>query len=200
MIKLILRPTRKLCLATSGGVDSMAAYNFLSRNHQVTPVFFNHGTENSAKAEEFIKENTLNPIIGKIARKKAKDESWEEYWRNERYAFFKHLRSTSLLPVITAHHLDDVVETWIFSAIHGTPKLVAAKNGIVHRPFLLTRKSDFVKWAENHGVKYIFDTSNEDNSKMRNHIRNNMMKDILKVNPGIHKTIAKKIADLTRKS
>ena len=48
----------------------------------------------------------------------AKGESQEEYWRNERYAFFEKFKSS---PIVTCHHLGDAVETWVMSLSPSAP-------------------------------------------------------------------------------
>jgi tRNA(Ile)-lysidine synthase len=46
-----------------------------------------------------------------------------------------------------------------------------------------------------HNVPWIEDDSNADTCYARNYIRHEMMPHVLKINPGIHKTIAKKVTD-----
>ena len=65
----------------------------------------------------------------------------------------------------------------------------------VIRPFRLTRKRDLTLWAELNGVPWIEDDSNENIHYTRNYVRHEMMPNVLKVNPGIHKTIAKKVKE-----
>jgi tRNA(Ile)-lysidine synthase len=63
----------------------------------------------------------------------------------------------------------------------------------VFRPFRQTRKRDFEMWANLNNVPYLEDDSNTDTCYTRNYIRHKMMPHVLQVNPGIHKTIAKKV-------
>jgi len=35
---------REICIGVSGGPDSMAALDFLSKSHKITVLHFNHGT------------------------------------------------------------------------------------------------------------------------------------------------------------
>ena len=200
MIKLLGKLPRKIYLAVSGGVDSMVAYDFLKNYHDVVAIFFHHGTTDSDHAEEIVRlfmPKTL--IIGRIQNKIRKGQSLEEYWREQRNAFFigvkyAHFQQfAEIASIVTAHHLDDVVETWLFSSIHGQPKLIEYYNGLVTRPFLLNKKEELENWAEKKDVAYIEDLSNKDTSRMRNYIRHEMMPHILKVNPGIHKLLAKKV-------
>lgn len=205
MIKIQGKLHRNIYVGASGGVDSMAIVDFLSRQHNVTLLFFDHGTETSREAKEFLtqfvqernsvfhdnpKATKMDLIIGEIQRQKTKRESQEEYWRNQRYEFFHSFEDKQ---IITCHHLDDCVETWIFSSMNGEGKIIPYSNRNVIRPFRLNRKVEFVNWCRRKNVPWIEDESNTDIKYMRNFIRHELMPKALVINPGIHKVIAKKI-------
>ena len=197
MIKLQGRLPRKIMVAVSGGVDSMAALDFLRRNHSVEVFHFNHGTEHSKAAEDCVRRYVQKydlpfQIRGISKQHKPKDMSQEEFWREERYKWID-VYANKHLPVITCHHLDDCVETWVWSSMHGTGKIVPRTRGNVVRPFRQTRKRDFQLWADLNNIEYVEDTSNTDTSYIRNYIRHEMMPHVLRVNPGIYKTISKKV-------
>lgn len=195
MIQLLTKIPRHCYVACSGGVDSMAALDFLSRNHKVTAVFLHHGTEDSDRAHFFVrsycKEKDYGFLFGSINKQKPAKESWEEFWRIERYKFFESLKQ----PVVTAHHLDDAVETWVWSSTHGTPKLPAIHRGNILRPFLTTPKNELISWCQRKNVRWIEDLSNNDIRFTRNLVRKEVMPMILKINPGIHKVIKKRLLD-----
>jgi tRNA(Ile)-lysidine synthase len=204
MIKLQGKLPRKVAIAASGGVDSMAVVDFLSRNHDCSLVFFDHGTETSAEAKEFLQDyvsdknslywdtptaTTLDLHIGELSRKKEKSESWEEFWRNERYRYFRVFGEE----LITCHHLGDTTETWIWSSLHGEGKIIPYRNQNVIRPFRLNQKVEFVNWCRKHNVRWIEDSSNHDTRFMRNYIRKELLEKCLIVNPGLFKVIRKKV-------
>lgn len=188
MLKILVPLPKRITIACSGGVDSMAVVDFLKRKHDVTIAHFNHGTEHGSDANRFVAEyctvHRLPMIMGLCRSEKLKEESQEEYWRRERYDFFKDLG-----PVITCHHLDDCVETYVMSSMHGTPKVIPLTRNNVLRPFLTTRKSEFVSWCERHNVSWIEDKSNKDTKYMRNYVRNELMPHALHVNPGLHQVV-----------
>jgi tRNA(Ile)-lysidine synthase len=193
MLKLLFPLPKQVTVALSGGVDSVAITDFLSRKHDVTCAFYHHGTENSERAAEFVgkfcTQRGLPLIIGMLNKEKDPKLSMEEFWRNERYNFLSSL--SSLGPVITGHHLDDCVETYLHSAITGTPKVIPSTRNNVVRPFLTTRKSEFVSWCERKNITWCQDLSNDDTSYTRNYIRKELMPHALKVNPGLHSMVQK---------
>jgi len=197
MIKIQGKIPRQVMVAVSGGVDSMAALDFLRRNHAVEVFYFNHGTEYGERAEDLVRRYIMKydlpfQIRGIAQGTKPKRMSKEEWWRDERYKWMD-LFSQHHLPVITCHHLDDCVETWVWSSMHGTGKIIPYRRNGVIRPFRQTRKRDFELWAAMHNVPYLEDDSNADTCYTRNYIRHEMMPHVLRVNPGIHKTIKKKV-------
>lgn len=193
MINLLGVLPPKCIVAFSGGVDSVAIVNFLLNGRkEVDLAFFHHGTETSKKAYNFVVKfaikQKLNIHIGNISRTRLSHESPEEFWRNERHKFFAKFK----LPVITAHHLDDAIETWIFSSLHGNSKLIPYANGNIIRPFLKTPKKELVLWCKRKKLEWVEDESNNNISYMRNLIRHKIVPEALKVNPGLHKVIKKK--------
>ncbi|MDX1535263.1 MAG: tRNA lysidine(34) synthetase TilS [Candidatus Spechtbacterales bacterium] len=195
MIHVLGKIPRKIHIAVSGGPDSMTALDFLSNNHDVTAMYFHHGTKFGDDCMEFVsdycKKNDIPLLTEKISRKKKKSESPEEYWRNERYAWFNSFDA----PIVTAHNLDDAVEWYIFTSLHGEAKLIPYKNNNVIRPFLITSKSEFLEWAERKNVPFLKDPANSDRKYARSTIRHDIMPHALKVNPGLYKVVRKMLQE-----
>ena len=196
MIRLCNKLPQKFCIAVSGGIDSMAALDFLSNGKRdIVVLHYNHNTLHSDKAENLVKDycsfKNINFISSKLTTVRPKGHSKEDFWRRERYKFFE--QSCNNLPVITCHHLDDLVETWIFTSLHGDSKLIPAQRGRYLRPFLLTRKAIFEDWCDRKNVPYAVDPSNEDTAYMRNYIWHEIVSKALVVNPGLPKVLRKKV-------
>ena len=196
MIKLLGKLPLKPVIALSGGVDSMAVADFVSRSRSVHCAFFHHGTEVSTQAQKVVREycqqRGWHLFEGYIVNDRPEDISPEEHWRNERYAFLDNLQ----LDVVTAHHLDDCIETYLWSTMHGTAKVIPYRRNRVTRPFLLTKKQDLINWAEDNNVPWIDDSSNKDTKYMRNYIREHIVPHALQVNPGLAKVVARKVEDI----
>ena len=198
MIRILGKIPKKVTVACSGGVDSMVAVHFLQQGkREVSLAYFNHDTQHSRNAQSFVEsyaeENNLDLKVGKVKGFKGK-RSLEEFWRDERYSFFNSLETKFL---ITCHHLDDCVETWLMTSFHGQGRLIPYRRAsFVHRPLLLTDKKSIINYAKRKEVEWIEDPSNQHTNFMRNHVRKNIMPQVLKVNPGIRKTIRKKLLEL----
>lgn len=194
MIRLLFPLPKAVTVALSGGVDSVAVADFLSRKHEVTCAFFHHGTENSDRAFEFVSKfcNKRNLVlfVGVMSTDKPKELSVEEHWRNERYKFLESLDTA----VVTAHNLDDCVETYIYGSFHGQPKVIPHQRNNVLRPFLTTPKSEFTSWCVRKDISWCEDTSNQDYKYMRNYIRHEIVPRALQVNPGLS-TVVRKIVE-----
>ena len=143
MIRVIGKIPNKVTVACSGGIDSMVFTHFLLQGRRkVDLAYFDHDTGHSKKAQQFVEEyaekNKLNLRIGKVKGYKG-SRSLEEFWRDERYDFFNRINSNY---IITCHHLDDCVETWLMSSFHGLGKLIPfQRSSKIFRPFLMTEKS-----------------------------------------------------------
>jgi len=195
MIRLLGNiPKEDFYVGCSGGVDSMAVLDFLL-NGGYTPkvAYFDHFTDHSKEASEFVREicrdRRIEFVPECVARKRDAFESPEEYWRNERYRFFFSLGK----PVITAHQLDDVVEWWIFTSLNGWPEVIPYQRNNVIRPFLATPRSELKSWCERHAVPWIEDPSNKETRFARNRIRHNIVPQALEVNPGLRKVVKKRV-------
>jgi len=198
MLRIIGKIPRKVTIACSGGIDSMVVAHFLLKGkREVQLAYFNHDTVHSRTAQKFVEqyadENKLNLIIGKVAGTKNR-QSMEEFWREERYKFLDSVETEYL---ITCHHLDDCMETWLMSSMHGKSKLIPYKRGEnIYRPFLMTTKSAIRSYAQSKGIRWIDDPSNAKTYFMRNHVRHNIVPQALKVNPGLRTTIRKKLIEI----
>lgn len=197
MIRIISKIPPNVVIACSGGIDSMVVTHFLLEGRRnVRLAYFNHDTSHSRQAQDFVEkyanENNLDLFIGRVKGTKGK-RSMEEFWRDERYAFFNRIKTDFL---ITCHHLDDAVETWVMSALHGNCKLIPYQRGEnIYRPFLMTSKQIIKNYAERKQLEWVEDPSNVRTEYIRNHIRHSLMPGILKVNPGIRTMIRKKLIE-----
>lgn len=189
MFKLLLPLPKQICVALSGGVDSVAIVDFLSKNHDVSCAFYHHGTENSEAACEFVSQfctdRNIPLFVGMLNKDKDKKLSDEEFWRNERYRFLESIH----MPMVTGHNLNDCVETYLWSCLHGKPKVIPATRNNIVRPFLTTKKQVFIDWCNRKNIAWCEDKSNANLKYTRNYIRHTMLPNALVVNPGLFNVV-----------
>ena len=192
MMKIVRPIPKRLYLACSGGIDSMFALHFLrAGGRDVTPLYFNHGTDFGQSCENFLKSLDIKAIYGKIEKTPEKGRSLEDFWRECRYNFLDRFTDA---PVVTVHHLDDQIETLLQGVCHGRlDRTIPYKRGNYIRPFIYVSKQEIKDYAHRHSLTYLNDPSNEDVRFTRNRIRNKIIPELLRVNPGFYKSIKKLI-------
>ena len=198
MIKVQGKIPREVGVAVSGGADSMCILDFLRKNHNVTAYHFNHGTKNADLFERFVRASCLKmeiPIkVGDIKNSRAKGQSLEEYWREERYSWLREQGQT----IVLGHHLDDCVESYLFNMCNGKDYTIPYRHYNCIRPFRLNRKLNIANWLKDHkDILWVEDPSNIDERFKRNYVRWNLVPTALEVNPGLYKVIAKRIKSET---
>ena len=182
----------KCYLAFSGGADSLGALGFLLQGRRdVELLHFNHGTALSHLFQEHCEKIAvdlgLKIHVDGLPQHASPplNRSLEDWWRECRYGFLDRFDSS---PVITAHHLDDCVETYVFNSLHGKVGNIGLTRGNVIRPFLSFR-GDHLRSFIPKDVKVFEDPSNYDIRFMRNRIRSRVVPELLQINPGLHKVV-----------
>lgn len=132
-LKKYISPEEKFILACSTGPDSMFLLSQILQTEykkNMVVAYFNHKIRPEADKEEaFIEElgkkEGFVVEIGsaniKALREKYPSRSLEELSREKRYQFFDALLYIHTAKyILTAHHLDDRIETFFFNMIRGT--------------------------------------------------------------------------------
>ncbi len=186
----------KYYVAFSGGKDSVVFTHYLlNKGYDITLLHFNHNLsiedQNAFEfTTEFAKKYSLELIVDFLNKEKQQQESPEEYQRKHRYLFLNKFTDA---PIILNHNLDDNVETWLFSSIHGQSKLIPYQRNNCIRPFMLNSVENILLYIKENNLTYYEDKTNLDINIPRNFIRHEMIKQVLKINPGFFNMIKKRI-------
>lgn len=179
-----------ILVALSGGIDSVVLVHLLnSLNYNISLAHCNfklRGTE-SDKDEEFCRllaekykvKIHLNHFQT-TSYAKANKQSIQEAARELRYNWFEELVNKHQYKyVLTAHHLNDQIETFFINILRGTGLKglvgIPEKNKKVLRPLLSFTRSDIECYAKHFKLKYRVDASNDDTHYQRNFIRLNIV-------------------------
>lgn len=186
----LLEKGDKLLLSLSAGKDSMAMLDILVKIRERLGVrlavfHLNHimRGEDSDKDEELVRKTAEEyDIKFHIERYNFKDNkyagaSFEEFARVKRYELLRITAGESgFNKIATAHNSDDNVETVIMrifkgTGIHGLGG-IKIKNGDIIRPILFLSSDEIYGYLKENSIKWREDLSNQDNSYLRNYVRN----------------------------
>jgi tRNA(Ile)-lysidine synthase len=187
-------PAGRYLLAVSGGRDSMVLLDAFaeSRAADIAAVAtFDHGTGAAAKrAAAHVEQSAMAcqlPVVsGSIARANAKTEA---AWRAARWAFLRAWAAELGATIVTAHTRDDQIETVVLrllrdAGVRGLAGMdVDDASGIV-RPLLPVARSVIAAYAEEAGVRWIEDPSNQSLAHQRNRVRLEWLPAFERADPG----------------
>ncbi|MBV7441360.1 tRNA lysidine(34) synthetase TilS [Weeksellaceae bacterium TAE3-ERU29] len=188
---------KKLLVAVSGGVDSMVLLYFLLKsgyNVSVAHMNFNLRPEECDKdqklVQDFCKRYQIPFFVKSVDTKKYKEEhklSTQIAARELRYNWFDELIEKHQFDfLVTAHHLDDNIETFLInvlrgSGINGSSGIPNFQNKIL-RPLLNCSKKEIKDFAIKNNIEWREDSSNSENDYLRNSIRNLVLPELEKIN------------------
>jgi tRNA(Ile)-lysidine synthetase-like protein len=181
-------PKGRYVLAVSGGVDSMVLMDVLAKRTglELIVAHFIHGIRDKAttkKEEEMVASETKKRGLKlETGRGNLGPAASEEKARNARYKFLQSIKQRyDADAIITAHHQDDLIETALINIMRGTGwrgLTAISDNPGVLRPLLGITKSEIIRYADAHGVKWREDESNQDRSYLRNRLRLDILKNL----------------------
>jgi tRNA(Ile)-lysidine synthase len=203
LIRLQVAKNDRLLLAVSGGLDSVVLSHLAHQSaadFSIAHVNFQLRGPESDRDEQFVRQLASRLDRPFLTRKFETQEfarkeklSLQVAARNLRYDWFRSMLGNSPEKykfLITAHHLDDNIETMLFNFFRGTGIQGLAgmpeKNERLIRPLLSVTKNDLKVWALANGLDWIEDSSNALNYYTRNFFRNQLIPSLSSVFPEIN--------------
>jgi tRNA(Ile)-lysidine synthase len=190
--------TAELYLAISGGKDSMTLSHLLAQSgikHTLLHCNFQLRGKESDQDELFLQEyaakNKLQIHVQKFNTSQIADEkklSIQECARNLRYEWFrKFIDGNSNAFLLTAHHLDDSIETFFINLLRGTgfrglSGIPVNANQIV-RPLSDFTAEEIYRYIDANQLDYRSDSSNAKRDYLRNKIRHDLIPVLAEVTP-----------------
>lgn len=197
MHSLILQQThqyfptqRDFLIGLSGGVDSVVLLHLFAQQPHLNlrAVHIHHGLSPNADSWLAFCQQLCHrynvPLISQKVHVQG-DSGLEANARNARYQAISQLISPNEV-FVTAHHLDDQVETFFLalkrgSGIKGLSAMQAVSNWqnfAIFRPLLSISKTSILHYAEQQKLQWINDESNADNRFDRNFLRNQILPEL----------------------
>jgi tRNA(Ile)-lysidine synthase len=191
---------KKLLLATSGGIDSMVLVHLLDQlkyNFAVAHCNFQLRGEESDGDEAFVisfcNERQIEVFVQKFDTTKFAEDykfSIQLAARNLRYGWFYELIDNEHFDyLLTAHHLDDSLETFLINLSRGTGldglTGIPNQNDLIIRPLLSFSRLDIELYAKTNEVNWREDSSNASDKYLRNKLRHDVVPVLKELHPNL---------------
>ena len=201
----LFAPADRLLLAVSGGLDSMVLTELCDRaglDFEIVHCNFQLRGAESQRDEEFVVRQAER--FGRAVRVRHFDTadyalsgkvSVQVAARELRYGWFETLLSAGPARfVVTAHQLDDNIETMLMNFFKGTGiaglRGMLPRQGNIVRPLLFARRGQLQEFAVDAGLPWVEDSSNLSDKYTRNYFRHQVIPLIEQVYPGALSNLA----------
>lgn len=189
---------KKMLVACSGGLDSMVLThlcNLLNIKFGVAHCNFGLRGDESNEDEDFVAAITQKMDIPFFVTRFKTSEFADKHKisiqmaaRELRYTWFQELITKHQYDyVLTAHHLDDTLETFLINLSRGTG--IEGLTGIPEinkpfiRPLLPFSRNQILEFAQKNNVIWREDSSNQETKYIRNKLRHAVIPELLSINP-----------------
>ena len=209
--KQLFNPGQKVLLAVSGGIDSMVLLYLFEKSgfdYGIVHCNFQLRGDESDGDEEFVKREVL--IHGVPAFFQTFDTreyaqingiSIEMAARELRYDFFEKTRKEHNYDFIaTAHHSDDLIETFFLNLSRKTGIKgltgIKDKTGYIIRPLLFAGRNEIEAFAAENYIEFREDSTNSEVVYQRNFLRHKILPLFAELNPSFKKNVLASIENL----
>lgn len=200
----------KLLLACSGGVDSMVLFDLLLKlpfTFEIAHCNFglreNDSDEDAAFVIQHCEQKGIVFHCQKFDTKcyaESNGISIQMAARELRYAWFDELKADHhFTKVLTAHHLDDQLETFLinFGRGSGLRGLRGIISHHISRPLATVSKADILNYAKENEISWRDDVSNSKDDYLRNALRHHVIPAWKKIHPNLLQQTQKTLVHLT---
>jgi tRNA(Ile)-lysidine synthase len=187
-----------LLLAVSGGLDSMVLTDLclksglnISLAHCNFKLRGNESDGDEILVKEVAKTHNLDVFTTSFeteAFAKISKQSIQMAARQLRYEWFEALQNQHRFKyILTAHHADDNLETFLINLSRGTGieglKGIPEINGSIVRPLLEFSRDEIHNFATQEKISWREDSSNQSTKYLRNNLRHTFIPLLKKLNP-----------------
>jgi tRNA(Ile)-lysidine synthase len=209
--KKLFGPNQKVLLAVSGGIDSMVLLHLFEKSgfdYGIVHCNFQLRGAESDGDEEFVKRQVLIHGIESFFQTFDTKEyaqingiSIEMAARELRYNYFEKIRKENNYDFIaTAHHSDDLIETFFLNLSRKTGIKgltgIKGKSGKIIRPLLFANREEIESFAAKNYLEFREDSTNNEVIYQRNFLRHKILPLFTELNPSFKKNVLASIENL----
>lgn len=210
----LISPGDNLLIAVSGGSDSMGLFSFLLEHKEklqvktISVCHLNHSLREEADSDQELVENYCREkgvlcTVKKVdvsAYAKANKLSIETAAREVRYQFFEEEAKRQRAKIVTAHNLNDNLETALFHFTRGLSLkgicAISNKRGNVIRPLLNTTKEEIDNYCKDKKIPVAIDKTNFQANYTRNKLRLQVVPKLEEINPNLLESFGSRVGTL----
>lgn len=189
---------KKLLLANSGGLDSMVMVDLFHKlpfeisiahcNFQLRGL---ESFEDQKFVQDYAETNKIPFFLTQFDTEAFANDyklSTQVAARELRYSWFYEILQTENYDyILTAHHADDNLETFLIHLVRGTGidglTGIPMQNEKVIRPLLIFSRLEIEQYAKENNINWREDSSNTSDKYLRNKIRHNLIPIFKELNP-----------------
>lgn len=201
----------KILIAVSGGIDSVVLLDLFYKagySLSIAHCNFKLRNEESNGDEEFVKKlagkykvECYSKSCDTISYAEKYGYSIQEAARELRYQWFEEIcRNNGYHKIAVAQHADDQVETFFINLLRGSGlaglKGMPVKRRNIIRPLLFTNRNNIEFYADDNGLEFREDTSNQSNKYLRNRIRHDLIPQLGNIQTGYKEAIVRSLGYL----
>jgi tRNA(Ile)-lysidine synthase len=207
----LFEPNQKVLLALSGGIDSMVLLHLFEKSgfdYGIVHCNFQLRGDESDGDEEFVKRQVLIHGVQSFFQTFDTEEyakmngiSIEMAARDLRYEYFEKTRVENNYDYIaTAHHSDDLIETFFLNLSRKTGIKgltgIKEKSGKIIRPLLFANRDEIETFAAKNYIEFREDSSNNEVVFQRNFLRHKILPLFFELNPSFKRNVLASIENL----
>lgn len=205
----------KLLATVSGGADSSVMLHLLAKcrfNVAVAHCNFQLRGADSDGDEDFVRQLAVKygmPFFSvrfdTLAYAEKRKISVEMSARELRYNWFAQLANEhGFSRILTAHHLDDNIETMFLNLSRGTGinglTGISARNGNIVRPLLFATRGQIEEYARLNKLEFRTDVTNLSDDYQRNIVRHQIVPVMKQINPAFEERMCKNFKHIRQAS
>lgn len=191
---------KKLFIAVSGGIDSIVLVDLLYKsNYEIAVLHCNFSLRDTesdgdeAFVKSFCKERNIEVIVQKFDTKQFASDyklSIQVAARKLRYNwFYEQLENRNFDFILTAHHLNDSLETFLINFSRGTGldglTGIPYQNDKIIRPLLPFSREEIELYAKENTIQWREDSSNSSDKYLRNKLRHDVIPILKELQPNL---------------
>ena len=209
--KQLFEQHQKILLTISGGIDSMVLLHLFEKSgyeYGIVHCNFNLRGDESDGDENFVRQQVAIHGVPAFFQSFETEEyaqlngiSIEMAARELRYRYFEKISSENNYDYIaTAHHLDDLIETFFLNLSRKTGIKgltgIKEKSGKIIRPLLFAGRKEIEEFARENFIDFREDSTNSEMVYRRNFLRHKILPLFQEMNQSFSKNILASIAYL----